>query len=144
MLNIVHKKIPKNPLVPTWFLLGSYLSRASAKGGGGGAEGLKIGGGGAKVSWARFGSNNAVIENRLPFHGQEKCYLYLLNGKIKFRVGRKEGEGGSIVTYTSVMLRCKITVYCGHHIIQWWANLDQTPNDLEKTIFRDLSPTPLP
>ncbi len=27
---------------------------------------------------------------------------------------------------------------------QWWANLDQTPNDLDKTIFRDLSPTPLP
>ncbi len=26
---------------------------------------------------------------------------------------------------------------------QWWANLDQTPNDLDKTIFRDLSPTPL-
>jgi hypothetical protein len=27
---------------------------------------------------------------------------------------------------------------------QWWANLDQTPNDLDKTIFRDLSPNPLP
>ncbi len=30
---------------------------------------------------------------------------------------------------------------CGR---QWWANLDQTPNDLDKTIFRDLSPTPIP
>ncbi len=27
---------------------------------------------------------------------------------------------------------------------QSWANLDQTPNDLDKTIFRDLSPTPIP
>jgi hypothetical protein len=27
---------------------------------------------------------------------------------------------------------------------QWWANLDQTPNDLDTTIFRDLSPTPIP
>ncbi len=27
---------------------------------------------------------------------------------------------------------------------QWWANLDQTPNDLDKTIFRNLSPTPIP
>ncbi len=27
---------------------------------------------------------------------------------------------------------------------QWWANLDQAPKDLDKTIFRDLSPTPIP
>ncbi len=27
---------------------------------------------------------------------------------------------------------------------QSWANLDQTPNDLDETIFRDLSPTPIP
>jgi hypothetical protein len=27
---------------------------------------------------------------------------------------------------------------------QWWANLDQAPKDLDKTIFRDLSPTPKP
>jgi hypothetical protein len=27
---------------------------------------------------------------------------------------------------------------------QGWANLDQAPKDLDKTIFRDLSPTPLP
>jgi len=27
---------------------------------------------------------------------------------------------------------------------QWWANLDQASKDLEKTIFRDLSPTPIP
>ncbi len=27
---------------------------------------------------------------------------------------------------------------------QWWANLDQAPEDLDKTIFRDLSPTPKP
>ncbi len=27
---------------------------------------------------------------------------------------------------------------------QWWANLDQASKDLDKTIFRDLSPTPLP
>jgi hypothetical protein len=29
-------------------------------------------------------------------------------------------------------------------ICQWWANLDQAPKDLDKTIFRDLSPTPKP
>ncbi len=28
--------------------------------------------------------------------------------------------------------------------VQWWANLDQAPKDLDKTIFRDLSPTPIP
>jgi hypothetical protein len=28
--------------------------------------------------------------------------------------------------------------------MQWWANLDQAPEDLDKTIFRDLSPTPKP
>ncbi len=28
--------------------------------------------------------------------------------------------------------------------IQWWANLDQAPEDLDKNIFRDLSPTPKP
>jgi hypothetical protein len=27
---------------------------------------------------------------------------------------------------------------------QWWANLDQASKDLDKTIFRDLSPTPIP
>ncbi len=27
---------------------------------------------------------------------------------------------------------------------QWWANLDQAPEDLDKNIFRDLSPTPIP
>ncbi len=27
---------------------------------------------------------------------------------------------------------------------QWWANLDQAPKDLDTTIFRDLSPTPIP
>ena len=27
---------------------------------------------------------------------------------------------------------------------QWWANLDQASKDLDKTIFRDLSPTPKP
>ncbi len=27
---------------------------------------------------------------------------------------------------------------------QWWANLDQAPEDLDKNIFRDLSPTPKP
>ncbi len=27
---------------------------------------------------------------------------------------------------------------------QWWANLDQTPNDLDTTIFLDLSPSPIP
>jgi hypothetical protein len=27
---------------------------------------------------------------------------------------------------------------------QWWANLDQASKHLDKTIFRDLSPTPLP
>jgi hypothetical protein len=27
---------------------------------------------------------------------------------------------------------------------QWWANLDQDPKDLDTTIFRDLSPTPIP
>jgi len=27
---------------------------------------------------------------------------------------------------------------------QGWANLDQAPKDLDKTIFRDLSPTPKP
>jgi hypothetical protein len=27
---------------------------------------------------------------------------------------------------------------------QWWANLDQAPKDLDKTIFHDLSPTPKP
>ncbi len=39
--------------------------------------------------------------------------------------------------------------YC--HIIvcfepwdQWWANLDQASKDLDKTIFRNLSPTPIP
>ncbi len=29
-------------------------------------------------------------------------------------------------------------------VAQWWANLDQAPKDLDKTIFRDLSPTPIP
>jgi hypothetical protein len=29
-------------------------------------------------------------------------------------------------------------------IFQWWANLDQAPEDLDKNIFRDLSPTPKP
>ncbi len=29
-------------------------------------------------------------------------------------------------------------------ISQWWANLDQASKDLDKTIFRDLSPTPIP
>jgi hypothetical protein len=29
-------------------------------------------------------------------------------------------------------------------LLQWWANLDQAPKDLDKTIFRDLSPTPIP
>jgi hypothetical protein len=28
--------------------------------------------------------------------------------------------------------------------VQWWANLDQASKDLDKTIFRDLSPTPIP
>ncbi len=28
--------------------------------------------------------------------------------------------------------------------LQWWANLDQASKDLDKTIFRDLSPTPIP
>jgi hypothetical protein len=28
--------------------------------------------------------------------------------------------------------------------LQWWANLDQAPEDLDKTIFRALSPTPKP
>ncbi len=32
----------------------------------------------------------------------------------------------------------------GPPAIQWWANLDQAPKDLDKTIFRDLSPTPKP
>ena len=27
---------------------------------------------------------------------------------------------------------------------QWWANLDQAPEDLDRNIFRDLSPTPKP
>ncbi len=27
---------------------------------------------------------------------------------------------------------------------QWWANLDQASKDLDKTILRDLSPTPIP
>jgi hypothetical protein len=27
---------------------------------------------------------------------------------------------------------------------QWWANLDQASKDLDTTIFRDLSPTPIP
>jgi hypothetical protein len=27
---------------------------------------------------------------------------------------------------------------------QWWANLDQASKDLDKTIFRDVSPTPIP
>jgi hypothetical protein len=27
---------------------------------------------------------------------------------------------------------------------QWWANLDQASKDLDKTIFLDLSPTPIP
>jgi hypothetical protein len=35
----------------------------------------------------------------------------------------------------------KLLAGCGK---QWWANLDQTPNDLDTTIFRDLSPTPIP
>jgi hypothetical protein len=35
------------------------------------------------------------------------------------------------------------TVKKGYRL-QWWANLDQAPKDLDKTIFRDLSPTPLP
>ena len=29
-------------------------------------------------------------------------------------------------------------------VLQWWANLDQASKDLDKTIFRDLSPTPIP
>jgi hypothetical protein len=29
-------------------------------------------------------------------------------------------------------------------VCQWWANLDQAPEDLDKNIFRDLSPTPIP
>jgi hypothetical protein len=34
----------------------------------------------------------------------------------------------------------------GAHITfkQWWANLNQASKDLDKTIFRDLSPTPYP
>jgi hypothetical protein len=32
----------------------------------------------------------------------------------------------------------------GKHFGQWWANLDQASKDLDKTIFRDLSPTPIP
>ncbi len=28
--------------------------------------------------------------------------------------------------------------------LQWLANLDQASKDLDKTIFRDLSPTPIP
>ncbi len=30
------------------------------------------------------------------------------------------------------------------YMYQWWANLDQAPEDLDKNIFRDLSPTPKP
>jgi hypothetical protein len=33
-------------------------------------------------------------------------------------------------------------ISCPSH--QWWANLDQASKDLDKTIFRDLSPTPIP
>jgi hypothetical protein len=37
-------------------------------------------------------------------------------------------------------IRKKIALGCS----QWWANLDQASKDLDKTIFRDLSPTPIP
>jgi hypothetical protein len=53
-----------------------------------------------------------------------------------------------IVLHTLTLLNYatgnKVFVTMFHTYSQWWANLDQTPNDLDKTIFRDLSPTPLP
>jgi hypothetical protein len=36
------------------------------------------------------------------------------------------------------------TLWFNVAVMQWWANLDQAPEDLDKTIFRDLSPTPKP
>ncbi len=53
---------------------------------------------------------------------REKQYRYTIYGRSLAWSGRVRWRAGS----------------------QWWANLDQTPNDLDKTIFRDLSPTPLP
>jgi hypothetical protein len=40
-------------------------------------------------------------------------------------------------TYTAILVE-------QWNLRQWWANLDQAPKDLDKTIFRDLSPTPKP
>ncbi len=44
---------------------------------------------------------------------------------------------GMCQTFLSDLFQCQS---CG----QWWANLDQASKDLDKTIFRDLSPTPIP
>jgi hypothetical protein len=37
-----------------------------------------------------------------------------------------------------------LSTWSGGNGKQWWANLDQAPEDLDRTIFRDLSPTPKP
>ncbi len=47
------------------------------------------------------------------------------------------GGGGQIFHFLPVL-------FSKQHFDQGWANLDQAPKDLDKTIFRDLSPTPLP
>ncbi len=50
--------------------------------------------------------------------------------------------------YSSVTVHCKgrkmENLIRNHTPPKWWANLDQASKDLDKTIFRDLSPTPIP
>ncbi len=54
----------------------------------------------------------------------------------------------SYILYASIYpTHCKLVLRTGilrKGVYQWWANLDQDPKDLDTTIFRDLSPTPIP
>jgi hypothetical protein len=50
----------------------------------------------------------------------------------------------SLSIYITVFLLVSFLDLRFQTLDQWWANLDQASKDLDKTIFRDLSPTPIP
>jgi hypothetical protein len=64
----------------------------------------------------------------------------------------EERRSEDLSSYTGTQIGSRDNVYPNNASLsvpsgmcdQWWANLDQASKDLDKTIFRDLSPTPIP
>jgi hypothetical protein len=71
------------------------------------------------------------------FTDKKENKIFLINKEIQRRSGARPYMRKGFLIYEE--MRKFFPIY-----EQWWANLDQASKDLDKTIFRDLSPTPIP